>query len=421
MAVVNSVFVLNSRREPLQPCHPARARVLLRSGKASVLRHAPFTIVLRGGKTSASAGVAGLRLKIDPGSKTTGLVLVHESENRVVWAAELRHRGEWIRDRLAARRSLRRNRRSRKTRYRAPRYKNRKRPKGQFKPSIASRVHNVLTWVERLRRLTPVRAISFELAKFDTRKMQDPEVTGAEYAQGELFGYEVREYLLEKWGRRCAYCGRAGTPLEVEHIIPRSRGGSDRVGNLTLACHPCNQAKGARTATEFGHSEVQVRAKRTLRDAAVVNSTRWTIHRGLLETGLPVEVGTAARTKRNRISHGFPKVHWVDAACVGETGATVKLQPTEKPLQIKARGHGIRRRCRSDRHGFPVGHARREKRFMGYATGDLVRVEAPVYTFRAPRVGRVAIRHRPSFRLNGVDVNPKYLRRLQRSDGYEYA
>ncbi len=153
--------------------------------------------------------------------------------------------------------------------------------------------------------------------------MQDPEVVGVEYAQGELFGYEVREYLLEKWGRRCAYCGRAGVPLEVEHVVPRSRGGSHRVCNLTLACKPCNQAKGARTATEFGHPEVQARAKRTLRDAAAVNSTRWAIHRGLHKTGLIVEVGTAARTKRNRVSQGLRKAHWVDAACVGETGANV--------------------------------------------------------------------------------------------------
>ncbi len=419
---MNHVFVLNSRREPLQPCHPAQARILLRSGKASVLRHAPFTIVLKGEeKTEDSAGVGSLRLKIDPGSKTTGMVLVRGSDNRVVWAAELRHRGEWIKDRLAARRSLRHNRRSRKTRYRAPRFKNRRRPKGQLTPSIASRVHNVLTWVERLRRLAPVGAISLELAKFDTRKMQDPEVVGVEYAQGELFGYEVREYLLEKWGRRCAYCGRAGVPLEVEHVVPRSRGGSHRVCNLTLACKPCNRTKGARTATEFGHPQVQALAKRTLRDAAAVNSTRWAIHRELHETGLPVEVGTAARTKRNRISHALPKAHWIDAACVGETGANVRLQPTAKPLHITARGHGARRRCRSDRHGFPIGHARREKRFMGYATGDLVRVEAPGGKFRAPRVGRVAIRHRPRFRLNGVDVSPKHLRRLQHSDGYDYA
>jgi 5-methylcytosine-specific restriction endonuclease McrA len=384
-----------------------------------VLRHAPFTIVLNG--EEKAEGVDKLRLKIDPGSKVTGLVLVREGENRVIWAAELRHRGEWIRDRLAARRSLRQNRRSRKTRHRAPRFSNRRRPKGQLRPSIASRVHNVLTWVERLRALAPVAAISFELAKFDTRKMQDPEVSGIEYAQGELFGYEVREYLLEKWGRRCAYCGLAGVPLEVEHIVPRSRGGSNRVSNLTLACKPCNQSKGGRTALEFGHPEVQARAKRTLRDAAAMNSTRWAIHRGLQETGLPIEVGTAARTKRNRISQTLPKAHWIDAACVGGTGANVRLQTTAKPLRITARGHGVRRRCRSDRHGFPIGHARREKRFMGYATGDLVRVEAPGGKFRAPRISRVAIRHRPSFRVHGVDVHPRYLRRLQRSDGYDYA
>src|SRR5215471_17672941 len=98
--------------------------------------------------------------------------------------------------------------------------------------------------------------------------MQDAEVSGVAYQQGELAGYEVREYVLEKFDRRCAYCHEEGIPLEVEHIIPKSRGGSDRVSNLTLACRPCNQRKGNQTAAEFGHPEVQAQAKAPLKDAA---------------------------------------------------------------------------------------------------------------------------------------------------------
>src|SRR5712691_9027905 len=72
-----------------------------------------------------------------------------------------------------------------------------------------------------------------------------------------LFGYQVREYLLTKWQRACAYCGAKEIALQVEHIVPKARGGSDRVDNLTLACEPCNQRKGNKTAAEFGFPQIQ--------------------------------------------------------------------------------------------------------------------------------------------------------------------
>src|SRR5690606_548578 len=127
-------------------------------------------------------------------------------------------------------------------------------------------------------RLAPVEAISMELVRFDTQKLLNPEISGVEYQQGTLAGYEAREYLLEKWGRGCTYCCARGVPLEVDHIQPRSRGGSDRVSNLTLACRFCNQAKGNRDVREFVMDEARLarileHANASLRDAAAVNAT----------------------------------------------------------------------------------------------------------------------------------------------------
>ncbi|HCF4344178.1 TPA: HNH endonuclease, partial [Pseudomonas aeruginosa] len=93
--------------------------------------------------------------------------------------------------------------------------------------------------------------LAVERVKFDMQAIQNPEISGVQYQQGELAGYEVREYLLEKWGRCCAYCDAENTPLEIEHIVPRSAGGSDRVPNLTLACRPCNQRKGNQPVEVF--------------------------------------------------------------------------------------------------------------------------------------------------------------------------
>ena len=255
---MSKIFVIDTNKQPLQPCHPARARQLLKKGKAAVYRRYPFTIILkreivdadnqprgaiaRCGHTarrrqSLCAATAQrlprLRLKIDPGSKTTGLAIVNDDTGDVVFAAELQHRGQQIKKSLDSRRASRRGRRSRKTRYRKPRFNNRTQPKGWLPPSLMSRIYNIETWIRRLRQLCPIVSISLELVKFDTQAMVNPEISGVEYQQGELFGYEVREYLLEKFGRKCAYCGAENVPLQVEHIVPKARGGSNRVSNLT--------------------------------------------------------------------------------------------------------------------------------------------------------------------------------------------
>ena len=201
---MSKIFVLDTKKRPLAPCHPARARQLLKKGKAAVYRRYPFTIILK--REIKEVDTQPLRLKIDPGSKTTGLAILNDRTGEVVWAAELQHRGQQIKSGLDSRRAIRRSRRNRKTRYRKPRFNNRKRPKGWLPPSLMSRVYNIQTWVTRLRNYCPIKAISLELVKFDTQAMQNPEVNGVEYQQGELFGYEVREYLLEKFSRKCAYC-----------------------------------------------------------------------------------------------------------------------------------------------------------------------------------------------------------------------
>lgn len=415
---MSKVFVLDTNQQPLQPCHPAKARTLLKSGQAAIWRRYPFTIILKHAVPTPTPST--LRLKIDPGSQTTGLAIVNDRTGEVVFAAELKHRGAQIRDALTRRRVVRKGRRRRKTRYRAPRFRNRARPSGWLAPSLESRVSNIMTWVNRLRRYCPLVALSMELVRFDTQKLQNPEISGIEYTQGELMGYEVREYLLEKFDRTCAYCGARQVPLEIEHIIPRSRGGSHRVSNLTLACVPCNQQKGNRTAAEFGHPEVQQRAKALLRDAAAVNSTRWALSRRLEATDLPVELGSGGQTKFNRAQQSLPKTHWLDAAAVGaSTPARLKIG-TIRPLHITAAGHGRRQRCRTDKYGFPVQHAPRAKSYLGFQTGDMVRATILRGKHPGSHVGRIAIRFRPEFRLQGFDVHPKYLRLLQHADGYEY-
>lgn len=423
-------FVLDKNLKPLDPCHQARARELLKKGRAKVFKRYPFTIVLQD-RVLENSVTNCHRIKIDPGSKATGIAVVQEQTGRVTNALEISHRGQQIKDSLESRSSLRRGRRNRKTRYRKPRFLNRTRKAGWLPPSLESRITNIETWVRRIRKVCPVTAISQELVRFDLQQLQNLEVSGVEYQRGELFGFEVKEYLLQKWSRKCAYCAIENVPFEIEHIVAKSRGGSNRVSNLCLSCHSCNQAKGNKPVEEFLKKKPEVlkrilaQAKAPLKDAAAVNTTRWELYRRLQSTELPVELGSGGRTKFNRKTRGIEKQHWTDAACVGESTPEKLLFNGVKPLLVKAKGHGKRQRCGTDKFGFPVRHAPSQKSFMGFQTGDLVKANVLTGKYAGSYTGRIAIRFKPSFKLTAggksFDVHPKYLKTIHKADGYEYS
>ncbi|MGV0029416.1 RNA-guided endonuclease IscB [Phormidesmis priestleyi] len=418
----NTVFVLDTRKSPLTPCKPSIARKLLNAGKAAVFRQYPFTIIL---KKEVDATPVPIELKLDPGSKTTGIAL--KQGNNIIFGAELTHRGQTIKASLESRRSIRRARRARHTRYRPARFLNRTRPKGWLAPSLQHRVETTLTWVDKMVRLAPIGSIVQELVRFDLQQMQNPEISGIEYQQGELAGYEVREYLLNKWDRKCAYCDAENTPLQVEHIQPKAKGGSNRISNLCLACEKCNLKKGTQDIQDFLSKKpdllkrILAQANRPLKDAAAVNSTRWVLFNRLKETGLPVSTGSGGLTKFNRTRLELPKTHWLDAACVGQVETLEVL--TSKPLLIKAMGHGTRQMCGTNKFGFPIRHRTPEKAHFGFQTGDLVRAIVAAGKYAGDWVGRISVRARPSFKLSSskiFDVHPKYLEVIHRADGYSY-
>lgn len=420
----NYVLVVDTTGQPLSPCHPAKARKLLRQGKAAIIRRYPFTIVLK--YAVEDAGPVACEVKLDPGAKTTGIALVQHNRSgpAVVWAAEIAHQGMVVKQKLNTRRAQRRARRSRKTRYRPPRFNNRRRPAGWLPPSLMSRVQNVQTWTRRLCRLAPVRAITVERVRFDTQLMENPDIQGVEYQQGTLWGYEVKEYLLERDRRRCAYCHAKDIPLQIEHIVPRSRGGHHRVTNLTLACPHCNQEKGNQTAAEYGYPDIQrLVTQRSLRGVAAVNATRNKVVEVLAGLGVSVRTGTGGQTKYNRAQNGYPKAHWIDAACAGPQGVAVQLDPAMQVLQIKAAGRQSRQMTKPDRYGFPRTSPKGNRYVHGFATGDMVRaVVPPGRKTSGTHTGRVAIRSSGAFRVGTVDgVHWRFCTLLHRADGYEYA
>lgn len=436
------VLVLDTNRQPLMPCHPARARQLLAKGKAAVFRHFPFTIILKhrtGGNTQP------LSFQVDPGSKTTGVALVADFRKGrcCVFALHIAHRGQQIHEALNSRRGIRRSRRHRHCRYRPVRFLNRRKPKGWLPPSVMSRVDNVETWAKRLAKLAPVTGAEVETVRFDTQQIQNPDINGVEYQRGELADWELREYLLYRHQHCCAYChGLSGDPvLEREHVVPRSKGGSNRLSNQVIACKTCNRDKGSTLPEQWleqcqkGHRAIDGKRAKTLpdiiagkrpslKDAAAVNASRYAI--GDIVRAIWPEAGfwSGGRTKRNRTAQGFSKDHWIDAACVGERGDNIRLESGDC-LVASSRGHGSRQQCRMDRFGFPRTSAKAASVVHGFRTGDRVVADVPAGKKAGHWEGRVAVRSSGSFNIRQEDIlvqgiGWRYCRKVQCADGYGY-
>ena len=301
LRVQNVVYTLNMRVMPLMPTTQQRANKLLSRGKAKVVRRSPFTVqLLYAGGEAKQEIVLGL----DSGYANIGFSVVSDSKELISGEVVLR---KDVSKKISERRMYRRLKRSRLW-HRKPGGVDNYLPEGWIAPSLRHKVLTHLNLVSKLKKLLPITKTNIEVATFDTQRMRNPEISGVEYQQGTLYGYEVKEYLLEKWGRRCAYCNKGNRPLEVEHIIPKSRGGSNRVDNLTIACEPCNKAKGSMTADEYDHPELMKRVKKSLRAVSFMNLVRTRI-----AGKLDCEITYGYVTKYGRTQLGLEKSHANDA------------------------------------------------------------------------------------------------------------
>jgi len=412
----NFVFLIDANKTPMNPIHPAQAKKLLNSGKAAVFRRFPFVLIMN--RVVENIVTCPIDLKIDPGSKFTGISLVN-NRDEVIWGMELQHRGAVIKGELETRRGIRRSRRNRHTRYRKPRFLNRTCTRSWLAPSLKHRVLTTNTWVKRLIKYAPIAAITQELVRFDLQQLENPEISGIEYQQGELQGYEVREYLLEKWERKCSYCDAKDIPLQIEHIQPKAKGGSNRISNLCLSCEKCNQKKGTQDIEKFLAKKpelltrIKSQSKRPLKDAAAVNSTRWDLFHTLKETRLPITTASGGRTKFNRRKLNFPKEHWIDAACVGVVENLNIL--TTNILKVKSTGQGTRRLCRINKFGFPCSNPR-QKYEHKWNTGDIAYCQGVS--------GRVVVQSatRLEIRVDGKRIGGKLtdFKKLHSKDAYSY-
>ncbi|HHB94214.1 MAG TPA: HNH endonuclease, partial [Campylobacterales bacterium] len=407
-------------KTPLAPTSKAKARILLKKGKATVDKIFPFTIRLKENKECQKS----FEIKFDVGSSVTGVAIVDAI--KCFFFAQIVHRGKTVKKAMDSRRATRRSRRNSKTRYREPRFDNRTRPKGWLPPSIKSRVDNVINFAKKYSKLISINSIVVERVSFDISSMtQDRKLYGVEYQNGELKDRKLREYIFAKNNNKCVYCGKKGQ--EIEHIVPKSKGGTNLIYNLTLSCRNCNIKKGKLTLKEFGKKIGKdlspLEPKKTPKNASIIQSAReYTIKE--LKKDFEVKIGEGWETYANREEIDLPKEHYFDAMCIGDT-YKYKIF-TNSVLEVKAQGRGKRQVCLMDRFGFPRTKAKGEKIIKGFQTGDIVKAVVTKGKKLGTYLGKVAVRSSGYFNITTKlgtiqGINHKYCKTIQKGDGYSYA
>ncbi|MGG2065717.1 RNA-guided endonuclease IscB [Bacillus sp. S14(2024)] len=294
------VFVKNVRGEPLMPCSPRKARLLLKQGKATIIGYTPFTIQLQ---YATGEAVQPVTIGVDSGAKHIGIAITTEDKVLAKGTTQLR---QDVKENLTLRATLRRGRRQRKTRYRKARFLNRKKKKGWLPPSIQSRVDNQIHWIEIFRSLLPSPKVIVEVGKFDAQKLKNPDIQGIEYQRGDTFGFwNTRYYVFARDNYTCQICKKKGGILHTHHIIERCSGGSDMADNLVTVHDECHQ--------QFHQGKIKHSFKKPkqYKETAFMNILRLQIMKRL---DCDITYGSYTTPKRKELR--LPKTHVHDAIAI---------------------------------------------------------------------------------------------------------
>ena len=419
------VLVVDKHKRPCNTISNAYARRLLFKKQAVIHKRFPFTIRLK--NDSAVLKDRTYTVKLDPGSRHTGIA-VTDDKNSVVMLAEIEHRGHIIKKKLDSRKMIRRHRRNRKTRYREARFLNRTKPKGWLAPSVKSRANNVINFIKKYKKFLSIDKVMIENVSFDVAQMtSNTKLYGVKYQQGPLYQKELRSFIFGRSNGKCVYCGAPAQ--EIDHVIPRSNGGSNSTYNLVASCRACNQMKSNLSLKDFGKlvgkDFSHLEPKKLPKDASIVQIARNYMVKEITKLVSDTTTHDAWLTKYNRDELGLPKEHYYDALSVGEIPNSFNFY-IDKVLQISAKGRGSRQMCRVDRYGFPRTSAKALKSVKGFQSGDMVKVIVPNGLKQAGKyLGKVAVRSKGCFDIQTKTktvegIWHKYFRIVQRGDGYLY-
>lgn len=297
---------------------------------------------------------------------------------------------------IATRREMRRSRRNRKTRYRKPRFNNRRKKDGWLPPSVEQRLESHKQEIAFVHSILPITEVILERNDFDIQKIKNPDIKGKEYQQGEQLDYlNVRAYVLFRDHYTCQCCkGKSkDKKLQTHHIESRKTGG-DAPNNFVTLCKTCH------TYYHQGKLKLPKRIKRdaSYRDATMMNIIMERLYKYLKNTYPNVKDTYGYITKNIRETYDLPKEHYIDARCItghplARTDGTLyqrrKLRCHNRQIhRMTPMKKGIRRRSQSEYKifGFRLYDKVKCKDQIGYITGKRTRGSFTIKTYNGQKL-----------------------------------
>lgn len=362
------VFVINTHGEALMPCSQKKARILLKEKKAKIIKYEPFTIQLVYGSSGYKQPI---EVGVDLGAKTAGVAIT--SEGNVLVKGELELRQD-VKENMTRRRTYRRSRRNRKTRYRQARFNNRKRDKGWLPPSIQSRIDNTFRWIDTFKVLLPNPTLHIEVGKFDVHKMINPDIQGVDYQKGQTYGYhDVRYFVFARDNYTCQLCKQRNKILNTHHIIFTSHGGSDRADNLISLCTDCHVNENHRPGAILWQWMVEGKKLPSYKEGPFMNSFR----RRVFTKYPDAHITYGSLTTPHRKVLGLDKTHYNDA--IAATGIAHIKRNTDAMFRIvqfrkkkRSLHEAIARKGRKEPNRTHRRNAKNTKQSKGFYLNDRV-------------------------------------------------
>ena len=323
------VYVLSKSGQPLMPTiRHAKVRILLRKNLAKVVQSKPFTIQLL---FDSKEYIQPSTLGIDSGYLNIGYSAISGDKELVSGEVKLL---QGMKERIYERSMYRRNRRQR-LRYRAPRFNNRvsSKKQGWLAPSIQHKLDTHIRFIEKIKKLIPVKKIIIEVANFDIQALKNPDIEGVAYQMGEQMGFwNLREYVLHRDDHKCQNpnCkNKSKEPiLRVHHIVYRSEGGTDTPSNLITLCDKCHTPANHKQGKFLYEWMIKDHKVKKFKDSTFMSMVRWRLV-DYLKKQLDCE-GTHTYgyiTKHHRINLGLEKTHYNDAFCIAGGIVQTRIAP----------------------------------------------------------------------------------------------